>query len=222
MDRNGNEFPVLVGQTGPLMGQRWMVNQTMVIGRDPACEIVIPDRQVSRYHARLMPAPEGVILEDMGSKNGTHCNGESIQEPVVLQDGDSIQVAVVQLFVFLSSDATVPLDAGEAALGEKHRRLHLESRSRRVWVGKQEVTPPLSAPQFRLLQVLYDQPEKVISRQDLITAIWGDVEAQGVSEQALDALVRRLRDRLAEVDPRHTYISTIRGHGLRLDNPIDR
>jgi hypothetical protein len=204
------------------MGQRWTIDQTMVIGRDPTCEIVIPDRQVSRYHARLMPAPEGVILEDMGSKNGTHCNGQNIQEPVVLQDGDSIQVAVVQLFVFLSSDATVPLEAGEGSIGEKKRRLHLESRSRRVWVGKQEVTPPLSAPQFRLLQVLYEQPEKVISRQDLITAIWRDQEAMGVSEQALDALVRPLRDRLAEVDPRHTYIITIRGHGLRLDNPLER
>jgi DNA-binding response OmpR family regulator len=40
-----------------------------------------------------------------------------------------------------------------------------------------------------------------------------------VSEQALDALVRRLRDRLAEIDPIHNYIITVRGHGLRLENP---
>ena len=38
-------------------------------------------------------------------------------------------------------------------------------------------------------------------------------------EQALDALVRRLRERLASVDPQHTYLITVRGHGLRLDNP---
>jgi DNA-binding winged helix-turn-helix (wHTH) protein len=41
----------------------------------------------------------------------------------------------------------------------------------------------------------------------------------GVSEQALDALIRRLRDRLAAIDPTHTYVVTVRGHGLRLDNP---
>jgi DNA-binding response OmpR family regulator len=35
----------------------------------------------------------------------------------------------------------------------------------------------------------------------------------------MDALVRRLRDRLAELDPAHLYIETVRGHGLRLDNP---
>jgi DNA-binding winged helix-turn-helix (wHTH) protein len=35
----------------------------------------------------------------------------------------------------------------------------------------------------------------------------------------LDALVRRLRDRLSAIDNDHQYIITIRGHGLRLDNP---
>jgi DNA-binding winged helix-turn-helix (wHTH) protein len=32
--------------------------------------------------------------------------------------------------------------------------------------------------------------------------------------------VRRLRDRLAEVDSEHAYIVTVRGHGFRFDNPI--
>ncbi|MDD5369437.1 MAG: FHA domain-containing protein [Anaerolineaceae bacterium] len=220
MEHNGNEFPVLIGQAGPLNGQRWMITQTLVVGRDPSCEIIIPDRQVSRYHARLMPAPDGIILEDLGSKNGTHCNGLRLDEPVVLRDGDAIQVAVVQSFVYLSSDATMPLEASDRQFPEPAHRLRLESRSRRVWIGNQEVTPSLSVPQFRLLQVLYDQPDRVVSREHLIDAIWSDQNAQGVSEQALDALVRRLRDRLSTLDPTHEYIITIRGHGLRLENPL--
>jgi hypothetical protein len=219
MQQNGSEFPVLIGQEGPLNGQRWIIRETVMVGRDPACEIVIPDRQVSRYHARLMPAPEGIILEDLGSKNGTHCNGAVVQDPIVLQDGDTIQVAIVQHFVFLSSDATMPLESGGAPAIELTRRLHLETRSRRVWIGNQELTPPLSVQQFKLLQVLYEQSERVVSRQELIGSIWSDQEAEGVSEQALDALIRRLRDRLGTVDPGHDYIITIRGFGLRLDNP---
>ena len=219
MERTGNEFPVLIGQTGPLDGRRWVINQTMVIGRDPSCQVVIPDRQVSRYHARLLPAPEGIILEDLGSKNGTHCNGARIDDPVVLQDGDVLQVALAQTFAFLSSDATVPLETGTLPEVEPQYRLHLEIRSRRVWIGKQEVTPPLSVPQFRLLQVLYEQPGRVIPRLEVISSVWGELESQGVSEQALDALVRRLRDRLAEIDPNTDYIVTVRGYGLRLNNP---
>ncbi len=40
----------------------------------------------------------------------------------------------------------------------------------------------------------------------------------GISEQAIDALVRRLRDRIAAMDPDHAYIVTVRGHGFRLEN----
>jgi DNA-binding winged helix-turn-helix (wHTH) protein len=45
------------------------------------------------------------------------------------------------------------------------------------------------------------------------------VEAVGVSDQALDALLRRLRDRIAAIDPAGSYIVTVRGHGIRLNNP---
>jgi DNA-binding response OmpR family regulator len=59
----------------------------------------------------------------------------------------------------------------------------------------------------------------VVARNTLIDLTWGEDEAAGVSEQAFDALVRRLRDRIAQIDPEHEYIVTIRGHGMRLDNP---
>jgi DNA-binding response OmpR family regulator len=40
-----------------------------------------------------------------------------------------------------------------------------------------------------------------------------------VSDQAFDALLRRLRDRIAAIDPVHQYITTVRGYGIRLDIP---
>ncbi len=73
-------------------------------------------------------------------------------------------------------------------------------------------------PQFLLLQALYDQKNKVVSRSELVQSIWGNERAVGVSEQALDALIRRLRERLHSVDPTRDFIITIRGHGIRLDN----
>jgi pSer/pThr/pTyr-binding forkhead associated (FHA) protein len=221
MERNHIDFPILIAQTGPLNGQRWTIAGTLVIGRDLSCEVIVQDRQVSRYHARLMPTPDGVILDDLGSKNGTFINGQRLAESTVLQDSDLIQVALAQHFVFLSSDATMPLDASPVAVEEPVFRLHLDSRSRRVWVSRQELIPPLSVQQFRLLQVLYEHPDRVISREELVQAIWGDEQGQGVSEQAIDALVRRLRDRLSALDAEHAYILTVRGHGLRLDNPSE-
>lgn len=226
MDGFSSEYPILIAQAGPLNGQRWTVNQTLMIGREPTCQVVVPDRQVSRYHARLIPAEGGVVLEDLSSKNGTFHNGQFLAEAVDLQDGDTIQIALAQYFIFLSSDATMPLEGGvaaqaapQAAAVPNNPRLHLDVRSRQVWVLDQELVPPLSAPQFRMLQILFENVQRVVSREELVDAIWGGEQAEGVSEQALDALVRRLRDRLAAVDPEHAYILTVRGHGIRLDNP---
>ena len=215
MEFSLEEFPMLVAQEGPLSDQRWPLTRTIVLGRDSTCDIVIADRQVSRYHARITPSQEGMILEDMGSKNGTHCNGEMLNSPLVLQDGDIVQIALAQKFQFLTSDATMPLTEGVSRSG----RLMMDARSRRVWLNQQQLVPPLSAQQFKLLWVLYENQGQVISRPDLIAVVWGEEQSVGVSDQALDALIRRLRDRLATLDPTHQYIATVRGHGVRLDNP---
>lgn len=221
MNSAGNDLPVLIGQAGPLNGNRWAIAKILLIGRDPSCDVMVPDRQVSRYHARLTPQQEGVMLEDLGSKNGTFYEGKRVEEPVFVQDGGMIQIALVQNFVYLSSDSTIPLVGVLPMQSEAGGRLFLDNRSRRVRVGKEEVLPPLSVPQFRLLQVLYENQGKVVGREELIKTVWGDEVSEGVSEEAMDALVRRLRDRLAALDPDHQYIITIRGHGLRLDNSLD-
>ena len=214
MKKNQEDYPLLVAQEGPLKGQRWQLSQTIVLGRESSCDVVVVDRQISRFHARLTPTPEGVILEDLGSKNGTHHNGNLLSAPVVLQDGDLVSVALAQQFLFLTSDATMPLlDGG------KPGRLMMDQKSRRVWVNQLQLVPPLSAQQFKMLWLLYESQGQVVSRPDLVAAVWGDEQAAGVSDQALDALIRRLRDRLAALDPTHQYIDTVRGHGVRLDNP---
>ena len=223
MARSNEDLPTLVAQSGPLNGQRWTLQMSTVIGRENTCDIVIPTRQVSRFHARLTPTPEGTILEDLSSKNGTHCNGQPIREPVTLQDGDMIQIALAQQFVYLSSDATLPLDTDmldELTILSMNRALYIDKRAHRVWIKDIEVLPPLSVSQFQLLELLYDHQGNVVTRTALIEKVWGEENAVGVSEQALDALVRRLRDRLAIVDSNHQYVVTVRGHGLRLDNPL--
>lgn len=219
MDRPGAELPILIAQDGPLNGQRWLLESAMVVGRDPSCDLIINDRQISRFHARFEATAEGVYLEDLGSKNGTFNNGHLVEEPVLLKDGDQVQVALLQHFTFLTSDATMPLDSGLQPVRLHKTRLHLDERSRRVWVSRKEVIPPLSAQQFRLLRALERRNGQVISRQQLVDDVWGSDEAEGVSEQAFDALVRRLRERLHDIDREHVYIVTVRGHGLRLDNP---
>ena len=138
MKKSPEEYPLLVAQEGPLKGQRWQLSQTIVLGRETSCDVVVADRQISRFHARITPTTEGVILEDLGSKNGTHLNGVPLRAPVVLQDGDIVSVAMAQQFMFLTSDATMPLLEGSSHGG----RLLMDQKSRRVWVNQQQLVPP--------------------------------------------------------------------------------
>jgi hypothetical protein len=238
MQNFADEVSFLVAQTGPLNGQRWAIRRNLVLGREPDCDIVIKDRQVSRHHAKISHASQGLSISDLKSKNGTHLNGSLLDGSSLLHDGDIIQIALAQKFIFLSSDSTVPLDSPELDWDTvanlqletelELKRLRLDKRSRRVWVSRkseddffieEEILPPLSVSQYRLLEILYKHQGKVVSRPDLVAAVWGEKQAYNVSEQALDALVRRLRERIANIDPDQNYVVTVRGHGLRLDNP---
>jgi DNA-binding response OmpR family regulator len=212
------DLPILVASEGDLRGKRWVLDtDEFLIGRDSTCDLCVPDRQISRYHARIRRIEAGYSIEDLGSKNGTHLNGINLEKAEYLQDGDEIQVALAVKLIFVGSEATVPLsldDVNEHGIG----RLRMEIQAHRVWIHKQEVDPPLSPPQFRLLELLYRNPSQVVSRDQIASHVWPGTEGVGVSDQAIDALVRRLRDRLSDADPGYEYILTVRGHGFRLHN----
>lgn len=210
------ERPVLVVREGELAGQRWVIaNDELLIGRGNDSDVVLPERQVSRHHIKIHYRDGRYFLEDLASKNGTFLNGQQIYGTVPLQDGDEIQIALCVRLLFVGTDATVPLSID---LSRSTGSLLLNEDKRTVEIRGKELDPPLSLAQFRLLQMLYDADGAVCGRDQIVEAVWPGTGGVGVSEQAIDALVRRLRDRLMELDE-HNYIVTVRGHGFRLDNP---
>ncbi len=222
--RHESLVPVLLALGGTLDQERWSVDRTLILGRDPKCDIVVPARQVSRRHARVYPKGTTVWVEDLGSKNGTFVNGERLEpgKPAPLKEGDTLILALAQRFVLVNpaETLTLPVDRapGDVKEEEVPRRLRMDLEAHRVWVLGREIDPPLSRQQFRLLSVLYQHQGQVVPRATLVEAIWGK-ESLWVTQPALDALLHRLRERLAEYDPDHTYIVTLRGQGIRLDNP---
>ena len=206
---------MLIAHEGELEGQRWVLDQDRVtIGRASDCEIVLPKRQVSRYHAMIERGEAHYTVRDLDSKNGTYVNGEEVgREPYPLKDGDEIQIALYVKFGFVGADATVPLE-----FTGPYRGLRLDEPARRVFIGGQELRPALSPAQYRMVEVLYAREGEVVSRDEIVRRVWSDEEAMYVTEQAIDALVHRLRERIAAMDPDHEYIVTVRGHGFRLEN----
>jgi hypothetical protein len=192
---------------------RWRLSKPVIsIGRWDDNDIVIDDRWISRYHARIRHEGDEYVLEDLGSKNGTIVNGQRIVEPVTLSDGDVIQLTPLREFTFVDYGATAPLP------GETRRpMLELDLAARQVTVQGSLLNPPLSAAQFGLLSLLAQQPGRVYSREEVIEVVWPEDQAEGISDEAIDALVRRIRLRLREVDPDHEYLVTVRGYGFTLE-----
>jgi DNA-binding winged helix-turn-helix (wHTH) protein len=68
-----------------------------VIGRDADVAVSLDDSTVSRRHARLVVTAERMMLEDLGSKNGTFCNGTRVASPIALVNRDIVGIGSVRL-----------------------------------------------------------------------------------------------------------------------------
>src|SRR5215217_6197106 len=83
----------LVIHQGAGAGNEHPVDGELILGREHgSADVVIPDPGVSRHHARVLPEAGTLIVEDLGSSNGTYVNGRRINGPVELSAGDEVQL----------------------------------------------------------------------------------------------------------------------------------
>ncbi len=70
-------------------------------GRHPQCDIFLDDISVSRHHLRFVREGEQLMLEDLGSMNGTYLNRDRIDGPRRLQDGDQIHIGKYRAYLHM-------------------------------------------------------------------------------------------------------------------------
>jgi hypothetical protein len=72
-----------------------LLDDVTTIGRMPSNVIVLPDGSVSSNHARVFRTPQGFVIEDVGSRNGTFINSEKVDGKHALADGDVVRFGKV-------------------------------------------------------------------------------------------------------------------------------
>lgn len=79
-----------------------------------------------------------------------------------------------------------------------------------------EVSDDLTSSEFKLLKFLMDNPSEVLSRDDVVQSVWGDLAStSGVTEQALDQLIFRLRRKIEDNPNSPEHIQTVKGRGFK-------
>jgi len=102
--RRTNAYLIVI--TGSGVGTMYRVPpREAIIGRSQRAEIKLLDDGVSRSHARLRPDGNELVLEDLGSRNGTFINGKRLERPQPLADGDKVQIGRTSVLRFSYHDS---------------------------------------------------------------------------------------------------------------------
>jgi serine phosphatase RsbU (regulator of sigma subunit) len=90
--------PTLQIMNGSMAGHLYKLDREVtIVGRNPDCDVVLQPKSVSRKHASITRKASGFELRDLGSTRGTYVNGQKLSEPVILQDGNTLQIGELQL-----------------------------------------------------------------------------------------------------------------------------
>jgi hypothetical protein len=108
----------LVMSRGPQPGQTFVLDRDpTILGRAPTNEVTINDPQVSRQHARIVRDGALMVIEDMGSTNGTFVNGVRLTSRHALANGDVISLGdAVTLSYYGAGVATTEPLAGQSTI----------------------------------------------------------------------------------------------------------
>jgi hypothetical protein len=96
---------VLIVRSGTQAGERFDLGTGVThLGRHPDSDIMLDDITVSRRHVAIERTPDGYVVRDEGSLNGTYVNQERV-ERAVLRHGDELQIGKFRLVLFERGDA---------------------------------------------------------------------------------------------------------------------
>ncbi len=90
----GGEFPL-------------KMDREIIIGRSSDLDMVLVEDMVSRKHAKISAAGDQIVIQDLGSTNGTFVNGEKIKR-VRLREGDRILIGTSIIKLVISDGTAVP------------------------------------------------------------------------------------------------------------------
>ena len=87
----------VVAARGHEPGHVFAVRSGARLGRAESADVHIDDSFASASHARIYPSAGGILIEDLGSTNGTYVNGRPLTRPLRLEVDDTVRIGDTEL-----------------------------------------------------------------------------------------------------------------------------
>jgi len=113
---------------------------------------------------------------------------------------------------------TIPLLEGFISIMKQSgsEAIQYDAVSNEIRKGDVILSDSLTSSEFKLLKFLLESPDKIIEREEIIKSVWSDAKStEGVTDQALDQLIFRLRKKIEDDPNNPTHIQTLKGRGFR-------
>jgi DNA-binding winged helix-turn-helix (wHTH) protein len=232
--RSAARRPVLVVLQGESIGLAvGLEGERTVIGRGSQSDIVLKDELASRQHAEVFRAAgkheqPDYYVQDLLSTNGSYVNGKILRSPRLLHDGDKIKIGNHLIVFSLLEDAEA--EALVSAQPGVERKKHPPAEQLLCFAPfhipegvdllfREDEVIALEPRAVRVLRYLAENYERVVSKDELLEAVWPDVfTTDGVLKKAISQARHALCD-----DPKQArFIETYHRRGYRFIAPVYR
>lgn len=187
-------FESILGQKRNIIDKEFFLSQKMVI------------KTLNEIWSYLLPSEQN-LLEDLikGKSAVADINNLFLENISLLKNG---KITIPLFEIFIKQMIKIPTPKTENVI--------YDISTNSIKIGNEDISEKLTALEFRLLRFLTENEGKLIERDEIINEVWKDNESiEGVTEQALDQLIFRLRKKIEENPNKPERLETIKGRGIR-------
>ncbi len=180
----------------------WVDGDSLVVGRSSSSDLPLPDRFLSRHHARLFRDGDRYLVEDLRSRNGTLLNGRAVTVPTPIGPGDVIRISGTVLTV-QGEDGELPepdyFESGHTVFRPVAELLAQEAR--RSGASADRVELERYAERLRLLNEVHQALGSALALPELLQLILDRLfdhlrpEQAAIYLQGADGVLRRAASR---------------------------